>query len=37
MTEKLLPYMRPNKYIKLDSMPYNSNGKIDRKKLQELL
>ena len=31
---KLLSYMRPNKYIKLDTMPYNSNGKIDRKKLK---
>lgn len=34
---KLLPYMRPNKYIKLAKMPYNSNGKIDRKKLKESL
>ena len=33
--KKLLPYMKPNKYIKLDKMPYNSNGKIDRKKLKE--
>ena len=32
----LLPYMRPNKYIKLNNMPYNSNGKIDRKKLKEM-
>ncbi len=30
----LLPYMRPNKYIKLNVMPYNANGKIDRKKLK---
>ncbi len=30
----LLPYMRPNKYIKLDKMPYNANGKIDRKELK---
>lgn len=35
-SEKLLPYMRPNKYIKVASMPYNSNGKIDRKELQKL-
>lgn len=34
---RLLPYMRPNKYIKLSHMPYNSNGKIDRKKLKESL
>ena len=33
--EKLLPYMRPNKYIKLAVMPYNSNGKIDRKFLKQ--
>lgn len=30
----LLPYMRPNTYIRLSHMPYNSNGKIDRKKLK---
>ena len=30
----LLPYMRPNKYIKLEKMPYNANGKIDRKELK---
>ena len=34
---KLLPYMRPNKYVKLAKMPYNSNGKIDRKELKEQL
>ena len=34
-TEKiLLPYMRPNELIKLDVMPYNANGKIDRKALK---
>ena len=34
-TEKiLLPYMRPNEFIKLDVMPYNANGKIDRKALK---
>ena len=30
----LLPYMRPNKFVKLEVMPYNANGKIDRKLLQ---
>ena len=30
----LLPYMRPNEFNKLDVMPYNSNGKIDRKALK---
>lgn len=35
LESKLLPYMRPNKYVKLTKMPYNSNGKIDRKELKE--
>ena len=30
----LLPYMRPNELIKLEKMPYNANGKIDRKELK---
>lgn len=31
----LLPkYMFPNRFIKLDAMPYNANGKIDRVKLK---
>lgn len=34
---RLLPYMRPNKYVKLAKMPYNSNGKIDRRELKEQL
>ena len=34
-SNKLLPYMRPNKYIKLEKMPYNANGKIDRKQLKQ--
>ncbi len=34
----LLPdYMVPKKYIILDNMPLNSNGKIDRNKLKELI
>lgn len=31
--EKLPKYMFPSKYIRLDVMPHNPNGKIDRKKL----
>lgn len=34
LSKKLLKYMMPNVYIQLRSMPYNSNGKIDRKKLK---
>ena len=34
---KLLPYMMPNTYIKLPKMPYNMNGKIDRKKLKTMV
>ncbi len=30
----LLPYMRPNEIVKLQVMPYNANGKIDRKELK---
>ena len=30
----LLPYMRPNEIVKLERMPYNANGKIDRKYLK---
>ena len=34
--EKSLPkYMVPSYFIKLEKMPYNANGKIDRKKLPE--
>ncbi len=29
-------YMMPNKYIYLEEMPHNANGKIDRKRLKEL-
>lgn len=36
-TKKLLPYMRPNRYCKLEKMPYNSNGKIDRKELKKMI
>ena len=35
---KTLPsYMVPNKYIILDNMPLNSNGKIDRNQLKKIL
>lgn len=34
LQDKLLPYMRPNKIIKLDRIPYNANGKIDRSGLK---
>lgn len=37
LESKLLPYMRPNKYIKLEKIPYNGNGKIDRKYLKEIV
>lgn len=33
MSEKVPRYMRPDEYIKLQGMPLNSNGKIDRVKL----
>lgn len=36
VSQKLLPYMKPNQYIKLDKMPYNANGKIDRKQLKNM-
>lgn len=32
--EHLLNYMQPNVIVKLDKMPYNQNGKIDRAKLK---
>ena len=33
---KLLPkYMLPNLYEKLEALPYNANGKIDRVQLKE--
>lgn len=37
LKEKLLDYMMPSKIIKLKVMPHNANGKIDRKKLKEML
>lgn len=36
--KKRLPnYMCPNEIICLEKMPYNANGKVDRKKLQEMI
>lgn len=35
LKDKLPNYMIPNKIIKLDTLPHNANGKIDRKKLKE--
>lgn len=35
LNSELLPYMRPNEIYKIDRMPYNANGKIDRVKLKE--
>ncbi len=35
---KLVPdYMQPNRYLFLEKMPHNLNGKIDRAKLKEML
>ena len=33
--EKVPPYMRPDRVIRIRQMPYNANGKIDRQKLLE--
>ena len=33
---KLPKYMFPSQYIRLDVMPHNANGKIDRKKLYQM-
>ena len=35
LSTRLLPYMLPNKYNKLNTLPFNSNGKIDRKILKQ--
>lgn len=34
---RLVSYMRPNVIIKLDRMPFNANGKIDRVKLKGMV
>lgn len=35
LKQKISEYMIPNKYIYINEMPYNANGKIDRKRLKE--
>ena len=35
VSDKLPAYMRPNKFIRIRQMPYNANGKIDRKLLKK--
>lgn len=36
--KKMIPkYMLPNRFVKIDEFPLNSNGKIDRLKLKEML
>lgn len=37
LSEKLPRYMLPSKVIVIDSMPLNSNGKIDRRSLAMML
>lgn len=37
LSDKLPKYMLPNRFILLDEMPLNINGKIDRVKLKELI
>ena len=37
LSEKLPKYMRPNKYVQVESMPLNAHAKIDRKKLREMM
>lgn len=36
LSAKLPKYMMPNRYVYLEEMPRNQNGKIDRKRLKEL-
>lgn len=33
--EKVPSYMQPNEIVRVQELPYNANGKIDRKKLKE--
>ena len=35
LSKILLAYMLPNKYNRLNTLPFNSNGKIDRKLLKQ--
>ena len=34
LEDKLPPYMKPDKVLKIKAIPYNANGKIDRVKLK---
>jgi acyl-CoA synthetase (AMP-forming)/AMP-acid ligase II len=34
---RLPKYMLPSRIVSLESFPYNSNGKLDRKRLADLL
>lgn len=36
LSEYLLPYMIPQRFVYLDSLPMNNNGKIDRRALSEI-
>lgn len=35
ISKKIPRYMMPNRYLYLEEMPHNANGKIDRKRLKE--
>lgn len=37
LKKKISDYMMPNRWVHLESMPLNLNGKIDRQKLKELM
>ncbi len=37
LKEKLPPYMLPGKTVRIDSLPLNKNGKIDRKALEQYI
>ena len=37
LSKELPVFMIPSKFIKIDEMPLSKNGKIDRKKLEELI
>ena len=37
LSKELPIFMIPSKFIKVDEMPLSKNGKIDRKKLEELI
>lgn len=37
LSQKLNSYLLPNRLIKMPQLPHNQNGKIDRKKLKEMI